>query len=200
MKKILLYLVLPGVLLALWFYFNAPGLLAYSEEPRRADAVVLFLGPEHVDRFDEAMRLIRGGYARFLIIPAFGLTLDKGAAEKLEKDHKGLKLQGNEFRIRKVVNYGKHYENTHVEALEAKRQLDERGLRSALVVSSSYHMRRISLINSRVFSANEYALSYVPCRPQRNFTSADWSNRDTGKTMIREYLKMGWFLIYGIFS
>jgi uncharacterized SAM-binding protein YcdF (DUF218 family) len=118
----------------------------------------------------------------------------------LEKDHKGLKLKGKAFQIRKITRYGKHFENTHVESLEAKRQLDERGFRSALFVSSPYHMKRLYLISRTVFNRNKYTLTFIPSRFQQGFTLDDWSNKRIRNMIFREYLKMGWFLMYAPFA
>ena len=94
--------------------------------------------------------------------------------------------------------YRKHYEDTHVEALEAKRMLDERGFRSAILVSSPYHMRRIRLIAGTVFGGG-YALTYVPARNEAAPTGADWGDRAGRRTIVREYLKMVWFCLYAPF-
>jgi uncharacterized SAM-binding protein YcdF (DUF218 family) len=194
LKKLLLCVPVAGLLFAAVFLREAPGFLVCAEPPRQADAVILYAGPELVERFDEAIRLLRHGYADNLVIPAFGLILDKAGAEILENDHKGLKLQGRVFQVRKLVHYRKYQENTHVESLEAKRLFDERGFRSALLVSSPYHLRRIRLINSQVFTGNKYALTYIQSSNLQNPSFADPGLR---KTIISEYLKIAWFLLYG---
>ncbi|MBJ6724256.1 YdcF family protein [Geomesophilobacter sediminis] len=195
MKKLLVGAAL-GLALALICLRDAPGFLSCSDPPGRADAVVLFLGPEQVERFDEAMRLVRSGYATHLVIPSFGLTLDPAGAQALEKDHKGLRLKERTFWVRKAVTYRRYYENTHVEALEARRLMERHGFRSALVVSSRYHMRRLKLITGRVFDPEHFRLAYVPCRFQPGLGEGDWTSRDRRKVIIGEYLKIAWFLLY----
>jgi hypothetical protein len=119
---------------------------------------------------------------------------DDGSLERISRES----LRNRIFRIRKNVFYRKHYEGTHVEALEAKRILDERGFRSAILISSPYHMRRIRLIAGTVFGGG-YALTYVPARNQAAPTGADWDNRAGRRMVVREYLKTFWFFLHAPF-
>lgn len=177
----------------------APGFLFTADAPGQADAVILFVGPDNEPRLEEARQLIEEGKARYLLIPAWGeLYLSApGGLVKVAGDRSRGKLF---FRIRKSASYQNHFENTHIEALEARRMLDDLGLKSALLVSSGYHMRRIRLIARRVFDARKYSVYCNPVRLQRPFGAADWFDRERGKTIVSEYLKIGWFLGYGVFS
>lgn len=197
-RTISLFLALVCVVTAIvWL---APGFLFTDDLPRKADAVVLFVGPGNESRLDEAKQLIREGYARYLLIPSSGelFTLDSsGGLERVA----GRGPRGNLFiRIRIAATYRKHYENTHIEALEAKRMLDDLGLRSAMLVSSGYHMRRIRLIAGRVFDGRNYSISCNPARWQKPFSAGDWLNRERRKIIVSEYVKIGWFWVYGAFS
>ena len=185
-------------LMAAMFAAFAPGFLFMDNIPRKADAVILFVGPENVSRLDEAKQLIKDGYARFLLIPT--------TCEMFTVDPAGgfVKLAGNQqcgglfLRIRIAANYKKYYEKTHIEALEAKRMMDDLGLSSAMLVSSAYHMRRISMIAGRVFDARKYSISCNPARWQASFTLGDWLNKERRKIIVSEYVKIAWFLAYGV--
>jgi len=189
------YWILPTLLLAGSLLTLAPGFLCYADLPRKADAVVLFVGPGNISRRDEAQQLIKDGYARYLLIPSSGELFAKapdGALTRLAGQPRGELF----FRLRTAPSYGKHYENTHVEALEAKRMMDSLGLKSAMLVSSAYHMRRIGLIAGRVFDKREYAISCNPARWQKEFTMADWLDKERRQAIVSEYVKLGWFLVY----
>jgi uncharacterized SAM-binding protein YcdF (DUF218 family) len=194
-----MFFLAAGILLALLVIF-APGFLFTEDATRKADAVVLFVGPGNEARLLEARQLIREGYARYLLIPSSGEVFEKDATGGL------VRTTGNharaEFiqRVRLTANYGKHYENTHIEALEARRMMDDLGLRSTLLVSSGYHMRRIRLIAWRVFDASKYEISCTPAQWQRAFTAADWLNGEKRRIMISEYVKILWFMVYGAVS
>ena len=188
------------ILLLLVFAIFAPGFLFTEDATRKADAVILFVGPGNEARVFEARQLITDGYARYLLIPSSGEVLSADKIGKFEKLSVNLP-QGDRFhKIRLAVRYGKHYENTHIEALEAKRMMDDMGLRSAILVSSGYHMRRIRLIAGRVFAGSRYSFSCNPAKWQQAFTATDWLDGHKRKIMVSEYVKIGWFLVYGVFS
>lgn len=196
--KSMVCLAMAVFLMLTMFAAFAPGFLFMDNIPRKADAVILFVGPGSVARFDEAKQLIKDGYARFLLIPSSGELFTADPAGGL------VKLAGNQprgdlfLRIRIAATYRKYYENTHIEALEAKRMLDDLGLRSAMLVSSAYHMRRISMIAGRVFDTEEYSISCNPARWQASFNAGDWLNKERRKIIVSEYVKIAWFLVYGV--
>jgi uncharacterized SAM-binding protein YcdF (DUF218 family) len=192
------YLAVATFLMGALFVIFAPGFLFIENIPRQADAVVLFVGPENVARLDEARQMIKEGYARYLLIPYSGVCYTVDRSGSLVKSVDTQQHEDLVRRIRLATTYKKHYENTHIEALEAKRMLDDLGLRSAMLVSSGYHIRRISMIAGRVFDDQKYTISFNSARWQTPFTAADWLNKAHRKIIVSEYVKMVWFLAYGI--
>jgi hypothetical protein len=152
-----------------------PGYLAYADKPAKADAVVLFIGFDSRARMQEARSLIAEGYANHLIIPAYDeRPARKGAAP----------------------NYRRYYENTHIEALEAKRIMDRQGFRSALFVSSPGHMRRIRMIAGEVFDPAAYRIAFIPTRfEQRPEGIRKFTPTNVAATAL-ECAKIIWFQTY----
>jgi len=196
--RILLILVFVTASLAA-FILYAPGFLVYADNPVEADAVILYSGPGQKDRRQEARRLIADGYARYLIIPDFGVVSIAGEKGDLEPVAPELWGQAQSLRGTAPPIYRRYVESTHVEALEAKRILDRLGLRSALMVSSPYHTRRINMICDRVFDRN-YRFAVVPARTQQTFVVRDWLDKGKRGKIVSEYVKMAWFLVYEPFS
>lgn len=186
------------VLLILFILF-APGFLVYADKAVEADAVVLYAGPGQKNRLQEARRLITEGYARYLIIPDFGVVSVAGVDGALEPVAPELWGRAQSLRGATPPVYPRYVESTHVEALEAKRILDRLGLHSALMVSSPYHTRRISMICARVFDRN-YRFAVVPARSQQAYSARDLLDRNHRQKIISEYVKMGWFLVYEPFG
>ena len=196
----MLYLAPPVLLMTALFALFAPGFLYSENIPMRADAVVLFIGPGNVTRLDEANQLIKDGYARYLIIPSYDEVRVLNGQGKIERVS-GMVPRGDLIRkVHMAAEYkGKeYYENTHIEALEAKKMMDDLGLRSVMLVSSAYHMRRIKLIADRVFDARRYDVNCNPARWQPQFTARDWFDRVRRKIIVSEYVKIAWFLAYGV--
>ena len=193
-----LVVIVTMVLIFAMLIWGAPSLLNSYGVMRKVDAVVLFVGPEQSARQAEAMALLQQGYARYLIIPAYGEIKSLNSTGELESLIHSSINRSTVLPLQKTANYKRYYENTHVEALEAKRLMDEQGLKSAMLVSSAYHMRRISMIAGRVFAVQNYSISCFPTRWQKEFTAVDWLNKGRRKIIISECVKMVWFLVYGV--
>jgi hypothetical protein len=70
--KLILFFALPISVLIIISVLYAPNYLNYADPPIKADAVVLFIGPDLEAREKEANKLLDAGYADYLIIPAYG--------------------------------------------------------------------------------------------------------------------------------
>ena len=190
-NRLFAIIAIAGCLLAL--YVCAFKYLNCCDKPVNSDAVVLFIGPDYKERLKEAYQLIEDGYAKILIIPAYGemFTVVDGTIKKT-RNHQKAPFD------RKI--YPRYYENTHIEALEAKKMMNRAGYTSAIFVSSPYHMRRISIISARVFSNENYKLKFIGSRyvQQDSFLSIfSWSNV---KQVFIEYFKIIGFFIYQLYE
>lgn len=198
MKRTWKRLFIPALLtgIAALLLFLAPRWLLYADSPAASDVVVLFIGPGFEDRLTEARRLVREGYARSLLIPAYhgsfrrnddGYIVSVGG-DFIEKFFPAVRVA--------MGTFPSCYEETHVEALEAKRLMDAGGFRSALFVSSPYHMRRIRLISREVFDPERYTVRFVPAQPLNVLRRPLLPDLASIRWQTSEYLKIGWFLAY----
>ncbi len=167
--------------------------LKLNNKPVNSDVVVLFIGPEYEKRLEEAHQLLKENYAKTLIIPAYHseYILINGKINRTRNFHKS---------TLNTRAYPKYYENTHIEALEAKKMMDMAGYTSAIFVSAPYHMKRISIISARTFSNEDYQLTFIGSRyiQQDGFLSIFiWSNI---KQVFREYLKIIGFFLYQFYE
>ena len=193
--------------LVIWFFIlvllaglvlYSPRFLLYSSEYKKADAIILLLGPDFKARQKEANLLINEGLADYLIIPAYHKTYgiyDKGKGQYLLPG-----LHSFESTNNNVLHPPDFYEDTHLEIIEAKKIMSDYELKSAIFVSSPYHMRRIKLIATKVFDLSNGGFYFVPTRYEKvpvnywELSSADW------KKVRREYGKILWFYIYFTWS
>lgn len=185
-------LLLAGVAL------NAPRFLLYSTDYKKTDAIIILLGPDFKARQKEANVLINKGMADYLIIPAYHKAYemsDQGRVKKLRPY-----LNSIEFSKNKVLSYASFYEDTHIEIMEAQKVMSFFGLKSAIFVSSPYHMRRVEIIAMNVFAFEKGDFYFVPTRYEKapgNFwelSSVEW------RKVRREYSKIIWFYIYTTWS
>jgi uncharacterized SAM-binding protein YcdF (DUF218 family) len=185
-------IVLPVVLILLagLAAYCAPRFLAYADKPVQSDAVILFIGSDA--RNKEARRLLEEGYGKYLIVPAFHQVLMRGNIALHPGASGNTNLHGSK-------GYPGFYENTHIEMLHAKETMDAMGLKSAIMVSSPYHMRRIRMISKKVFGEQVRYFSYVATRHVSNPTASKDADRADWTEVFREYLKICCFWLYSRF-
>jgi hypothetical protein len=185
---ILLLVLLGGVVLF------SPRFLLYSSKYKKADAIILLLGPDFKARQKEANKLINDGMADYLIIPAYHKAYriyDKGTMKYLSPN-----LYSFKSGQKNVAVPPSFYEDTHWEIIEAQKVMSSYGLNSAILVSSPYHMRRIKLIVMKVFDTNKGDFYFVPTSYEKapanclELSLADW------KKVRNEYGKILWFFLY----
>lgn len=198
MKRFIILIIIIAALAAAIAY--APYYLVYTDKAEKADSIVLFLGSEFTPRKEEAFKLIEDGYARYLIIPAYGKVSDAGLFTGQPGESRPrpdtAKARGS---IVQPLHYPKYFEDTHIEVLEAKKMIDKAGFKSVIFVSSPYHMRRISIIAKQVFGKKDYRLTFVPSRFEEYKDSLWFLNKRDFKLVTGEYSKIAWFIIYGFF-
>jgi len=192
-RKFILALIL--IILSLTgLIFYAPDYLLYSSPYKKADAIVVLLGPDFRARQKEANDLISAGMADYLIIPAYNKTyrvFDKGAIQYLSANFSERKAMKKNIDAPPFF-----YEDTHLEIIEAEKDMSHYGLKSAIFVSSPYHMRRIKIIVAKVFDTKDGTFYFVPTHYEQASSvlwELSWANwRKVG----REYGKIMWFYIY----
>jgi hypothetical protein len=191
LKRMMLILVTAAIVLAAGIFF-APRFLAYSTNYTKADAVVILLGPVFNDRERHARDLIEKGMADYLIIPAYNKTLhlDQKTLKPLSDNPDKKNINSNSKPV-----MPEYYEDTHLELIEAKKTMKRHGLKSAIFVSSPYHMRRIHIMVNKEFNHSaEYYFSPTPFEKAPTnaweLKASDW------KKVRREYVKILWFVIY----
>ena len=192
-RKLLLALIL--IIFSLTgLIFSAPDYLLYSSPFKKADAIVVLLGPDFKARQKEANDLIRDGMADFLIIPAYNKTyrvLNKGAKQYLPANFPERKVMKKNISVPPFF-----YEDTHLEIVEAKKEMSHYGLNSAIFVSSPYHIRRIKVIVAKVFDQSDGVFYFIPTHYEQAPSACwelSWAN---WRKVAREYGKILWFLVY----
>ncbi|MCE5210422.1 MAG: YdcF family protein [Deltaproteobacteria bacterium] len=198
MKLRKLMIILAISILMIVGIFNSPRFLLYSTDHKKADAVIILVGPDFKARKKEANDLINKGMADFLIIPAYNKTY--GISNEGKEQYLLPALDSSGSGKNNDLSFPKFYEDTHIEIIKAQKIMSRYGLKSAIFVSSPYHMRRIKLIAGKVFKSSNHNFYFVPTRYEKapvkigELSSADW------KKVRREYGKIIWFFIYYAWS
>lgn len=192
-KKYSLFYAFLGLIILISALLS-PRFLIYSSGYKKADAIILLLGPDFTARQKEAYRVIDEGMTDYLIIPAqnkLHRIYNEGASKYLSTN-----LLTKNMNRKDNSNFPIYYEDTHTELIEAEKIMSKYELRSAIFISSPYHMRRIKLIAVKIFKNKSGEYYFVPTSFEKapmNFwelSAADW------KKVGREYGKMLWFALY----
>jgi len=198
MMKLFLTIIVVALLAGV---LRAPAFLVCERPLKKADCVIAMLGGDFGQRKREAVSLIEKGVSDILLIPAWRHMVRYEDGGRREAGKKTVMAAGRPQVS--VEFFGQRldlYENTHLELLLAREMMAKLGLKSAVVVSSPYHMRRLQLIAGQVFAGGGYDIglkstslkSYHPldCLQSGRFR----------KYVASEYLKIAWFLVYGWFG
>ena len=196
-KKSLLTLALLVLSAVLGFKFWAPALatfLVYESPLEKADLIHVFSGGSF-ERSSHAAELFHQGWAGELLVTGGYIPQTSRAL--------GLMMYEAEINARLLVRTGvpseaisieKVGESTYEELVFLRTLAERRGLRSIILVSSPYHMRRIYYTSRHVFKDMPVRLIYSPGESIRFNSRRWWGDERSFLTVYNEYLKHLYYL------
>lgn len=165
------------------------GQILVVEKPRRADVIVVVGGEGHL-RIQRGLQLLREGFAPRLVITArttwhlFGWTEADLARQFVQQLEPGLAQATSVVKITARC--------TWEEADEVREFLGQMGARSALLVTSQYHSRRVLSIFRRMLPGIDCGIIAVP-EPYQ-FGIYWWKHREWAKCTFQEWTRLLWWL------
>jgi uncharacterized SAM-binding protein YcdF (DUF218 family) len=151
--------------------------LIVNDNLEKAD-IIIVLGGNPFDRATAAAVLFHKGFApevlttSELIPEGFRLLkVNLTESEAMKKWLMELKVpEGAITAIKKSTS-------TYEDALVAKEYTSKNGIKSAIIVSSPYHMRRVKMTFNRLFKDTEMKLLYYPAM-NADFSTKGWWKRE----------------------
>jgi uncharacterized SAM-binding protein YcdF (DUF218 family) len=154
--------------------------LFYEEQPKKADAIILISG--RTERIEKAAELYHAGYADKVILTTAlypGSSVEYAESFGIPRD---ALLPENEAT------------STYENAIYSKDIILEHEIKSAIVVTSNYHMRRTRLAFERVFRDTDVSFTYVPYHHD-DITRDSWEENEW--LFDEEYKKLiGGYILY----
>jgi hypothetical protein len=148
----------------------------------------------------EARKLVRDGFARYIMNPHSGLVRRFKSGADIDSQPEQIRkvmvdVREEEFGFGFFLENG-HLEDTHLEILIAKGMMARMNFRSAVIVSYPYHLRRIGIITKNTFPKPAYKLSYR--YPRTMSVNKRWwvAKYDDVRWVLSEYVKIAYFLAY----
>lgn len=172
-KKIV---ILIGMLLLGTVLVNIAGyFLVVDEKPVKSDVIIVLSGGQ--GRLEKGVKLYKEGYAPYLL-------LTNGSEEQLYERALALGVPTDHIFMEDKSA------STLDNAIYSKEIMLEKHFKSAIVVSSNSHMRRVKILYDQTFRNSGIRLTYMAGENQTYNPSAWWVEESNRKTTISEYIKL----------
>lgn len=175
--------LLAGSLIALGMVatLRAGDWLVVNQHPIRSDAIIV-LGGGPIERIQKGVSLYKKGYAPWIIV--------SGGAPGLpfETQAEVMSQQAMEMGVpQSAILLENHSWTTYQNALYTERIMQARHFTSALVVSSNFHMRRVSVVFSLVYRKSGIRLRFISS-PDPQFHPAHWWSTPSSRYLLASEL------------
>lgn len=174
-----------GILLAviIFLYLNfANETGAYKQYDGTADAIVVLTGGR--GRLDNGLNLFNNGNANYLIIA--GAAKDASLESIFSK--KGIGLDAGRIVLEKKST------STYENALEIKKIIEAMNIKSIILLTSYYHMKRASYTFNRIMPKG-IAIYLYPVSTH-NFDEKSWWKGEGPVLLAGEFLKLYWYRLW----
>lgn len=164
--------------------------LVVDEPPVKSDVIIILGGD--MGRVEKGAELFQAGWANQIIVSNGGAhpehTSTKYAIAMMNQAHElGVPMD----RLIPDFQATSTYEN----ALYTREIMEKQNLSSAIVVSSTYHMRRVQYSFNKVFEDSPIKLTYS-ASPKPGFDPESWwTDRESFMLTVREYLKLVAYMV-----
>jgi uncharacterized SAM-binding protein YcdF (DUF218 family) len=168
----------------LWLPYAAD-FLVIKNPPQKADLIVV--ATPFRPRFLHALDLFKKGYARQILLVGDNRikTLQNGKTTSELAKQEAIKLGVAESKI-----HIKHSTGTRTDALQARLLMTSLGLKSTLVLSDPYNMRRLSMVFEKVFQGSGMKLSLASTDQKRKAPDYWWLSPHSFTYVIKEWIKL----------
>ncbi|WP_179090022.1 YdcF family protein [Paenibacillus odorifer] len=167
------------LLLLITGFFSAGHFLALTESPKQSDVIIVLSGGQ--GRVEKAAELYKAGYAPYIILSNAKESTSKSG--DMVQNALALGIPQN------VIYTENAAKSTHQNAEHTLPIMKEYGFKSAIVISSDFHMRRVKFLFGRMYKKSEIELTYVGSASGYN-AKRWWSDRKSRETTFNEYVKM----------
>lgn len=192
-KKLFLVLFVLLSIIVLWFstpfWLKKIGSFPIANETlQKADIIIVLSGDDEGQRLRHAFSLYQRGYAREILLSGATNLWEETGIDLMKKYLIQLGVPQKDILSEKLS------ESTVENASFSRHLLEERGLKSAIVVTSPTHTRRVSIIFKKIFSPKIRAS--VSSDPNAFQGDAWWHDPSSRRAVIREYFQMCWYLLF----
>ncbi len=183
-------LALCAVLLALAALFidDPARWLVLHDTPTEADAALVLAGDPDYERTRTAVRLVATGQVRLLVLTG-GEPGPGDSAESLRRVALALGVPAERIQMEQVSH------STHEAMLAVRPIIEKETIRSLVVVTSPYHLRRATWAARRALGS--LRITGCPARPSSWSPDGWWQTRRGRRIVLGEYAKLAYYGLRG---
>ena len=153
-----------------------------------SDVIIILSGS--TERFKHGVRLYKQGYASHIMINIDSSTSLKFANVHLDwRDiiREAAQQEGIPETALLIVD---GVTSTYEDARFTRDEMLKRGFKSAIVVSSPYHMRRVRMIFEKIYKKSGISLHYNPVEESEFQVEKWWTREGELVAVVNEYIKL----------
>ncbi|MGH2453326.1 MAG: YdcF family protein [bacterium] len=163
--------------------------LIVADPLEHADVIVVLSGGQADERVRQAAVLFKGGLAPLILLSGGESLMGISVPDLLRRQARAHGVPAS------ALLYEVSSTSTADQARFLRPLLEDRGVRRAIVVTSSYHTRRTRLLFRRTFAGSPVDIRVSPVQ-QDLFRPEEWWTRDQDtETVVLEYIKLTLALI-----
>jgi len=184
MRKIIMFILLIATLIIIFIFVAkqfAGQFLVVDQQPRSADAIIVLSGPpdELNQRMEHAYFLYGLHYAPYLIFSGNRSICNNMRDYTLNK---GIPIEA-------IILEDNSY-STYDNAVFTRNVMISHGFKSAIIVSSDYHMRRVKFLFDNLYKGTGINLIYSASKSSFFNPQIWWGNNKSVVTIAYEYCKL----------
>lgn len=201
-KYFLLIVSVLFLVMGTYFFLNAGNWLIVKDPLKKADAIVVLMGGPG-DRVLETNDIYSASFSDLIIF------VETDEPSRMDLESRGVILHGDADKSKNIaVQLGipdsvivilpGAANSTFDEAKIVREYIDNNNMKSIILVTSSYHIRRASMIFNYELSKSENQIEVI--RHPSKYSHFDgehwWRERESRKKVVLEYLKLIQFLLF----
>jgi uncharacterized SAM-binding protein YcdF (DUF218 family) len=193
-KKIFNTLIIILLLLA---FFHAPILeglanfLIVQDKLEKTDAIMVLAGDNNGERVAQAVKLYNQGYGKYLLMSGGPVMWHETYADNMKRQAVFLGVNPKNILVQDRSL------STYEDAKYSFPILKAHGIKSIILVSSPFHMRRALRTVKRAFK-NEIKVIGYPVQKDKNIANGWWTRHEGTQAIIWEYEALVFYTIKGI--
>jgi uncharacterized SAM-binding protein YcdF (DUF218 family) len=171
---------------------RAAEFLIVQDKLVKADTILVYAGDANGERVAQAVELYKKGYGKFLLMSGGPAIWHQTYADNMREQAKSLGVAEKDILIQDRSR------STYEDAKFSLPMLKAKKVRSVILVTSPYHMRRARRTTRRLYDKENIKVIAYPVQNSEFKVKGWWKRHDATQAVVWEYEAFIFYLIKGI--